>query len=1043
MSEPPANSAPGRLRDQRDRDRFRDEWDQNFAVSANAGSGKTTAISERLAALALAAHGAELLQKTAVVTFTKKAAAQIGQRARTVLMRRLAETGRQDLAPLDHLERAFFGTIHSFCLLLAQRHGQTLGVNLNPAVVAENDDALWEEFIEQDPMQFAALSDGQVVAFLRHAPLESVFALARQLDLAAARRFMAKKIPARPAEPPAAVGQEILAARTKAGKPAEALKRNQETAGQWRRRFREEKSHLPIPKPEGTAAGIKELYGRFFAPLKGWLAEAGAVLAAELALRYRAWRFERGVQTYADQVEAALAVLEDAAILDKIRAEEWRVVLDEAQDTDPQQFAVLVEITRPRGAALGTWPGRGAGPRAGHFCMVGDGQQSIYGSRADIRNFQRHLEAFASGDGGERLTFGVTFRTPHRVIEWLNATLPAAFCAARAHNSGVPAGEGGPAPQLQVRYEPLVAGPENVPGAIGLLPLGAAGPGKTKVGDRLAREVRAIAAWLKQRGPAGVGARHWGEVCILAPRNDWLITARQELESAGLKTALQMRKNRNGDNVVFAWVTGLLAAVADPENTFEWTGVLREVFGISDAVIATALRGEGKFHWDEPERHAEPLRAALATLRPFVERVDAEAGPLARFAADLAAACGLAGKAHAVDPRGGLAGELERLLNQAADLGLEGAGPREWLRQLLATREDGRPAGKPSEEAINLLTSHSAKGLEWPVVIPIGLWRTIGQAPEDGLRFVAEEGGDIRVYYDGESMPGTTREARARERLRELVRLLYVTLTRARRTLVLPWGVEFCTAQEGGFADLWGAPLEKLTELEPPPAVPADPAGPMRSSAGTGGTTPVPTKFPTWPARVLPHQLAHKPDGAREARHESVWDFPARGSREDPIEYGLWWHETMEFLPWRGNEAVVRAYLHAAIEEAGNRGFGQRAARELGLLQASSLWQALRTTSGPVFTELSVVAPLDEDGWVDGVIDLVAEDPATNELLVLDWKTNQSRAGETHDTFMERLLHEYRPQLLAYGTCLGGFFPNRRSKAGIYSTATGAWQGLD
>lgn len=141
MSEP--------LCDQRARDRFRDEWDRNFAVSANAGSGKTTAISERLAAQALGPDAEDRLRHTAVVTFTRKAAAQIGRRARQVLLQRLAaERPGAGLAPLDHLERAFFGTIHSFCLLLAQRHGQTLGLNLNPAVVADDDEALWEEFLE-------------------------------------------------------------------------------------------------------------------------------------------------------------------------------------------------------------------------------------------------------------------------------------------------------------------------------------------------------------------------------------------------------------------------------------------------------------------------------------------------------------------------------------------------------------------------------------------------------------------------------------------------------------------------------------------------------------------------------------------------------------------------------------------------------------------------------------------------------------------------------------------------------------------------------
>ena len=53
---------------------------------------------------------------------------------------------------LAAFERAFFGTIHSFCLLLAQRYGQALGLNLNPAVIegADMEEALWEEFLEQD-----------------------------------------------------------------------------------------------------------------------------------------------------------------------------------------------------------------------------------------------------------------------------------------------------------------------------------------------------------------------------------------------------------------------------------------------------------------------------------------------------------------------------------------------------------------------------------------------------------------------------------------------------------------------------------------------------------------------------------------------------------------------------------------------------------------------------------------------------------------------------------------------------------------------------
>jgi ATP-dependent exoDNAse (exonuclease V) beta subunit len=668
--------------------------------------------------------------------------------------------------------------------------------------------------------------------------------------------------------------------------------------------------------------------------------------------------------------------------------------------------------------------------------MVGDGQQSIYSSRADVRNFQRHLEAFAQGDGGERLKFDVTFRAPHAAIGFLNTTLPPAFGPEREHNRGLPPEEGAPPPRLQVDYELLVAGPGNEAGNIAILSV-APTPPKTRVEARLAAEVRQVAAWLKERGPAGVGARHWGEVCLLAPRNDWLVTARREFDAVGLKTALQMRKNRNGDNPAYAWVAGLLAAVCDPENTFEWVGVLRELFGVSDALIATELGPDRRFSWETPEQHAPPLRAALETLRPFIGRVAAEGEPLERFAHDLAETAGLAEKARRVDPSGALNGELERLLAHAAELGLEGAGPRAWLRELLAGVEAGRPSGKPSDDAINLLTAHSAKGLEWPVIIPIGLWREIGKRDETGLRLLREEGGATRVYFDQASLPAATKESRERERRRELVRLLYVTLTRARRALVLPFGE---ATGEGSFLNLWGAELAGLRSLaETTFTLPL-----IKTEAAAEGDRPRIQEAvrAVVPMRLLPHQLAKKPDVVRNLRHEAAVDEPSPTGGEDPIEYGLWWHETMEFLPWRATDAAIEDYLRAARDQADKQGFSTRAAKELDLLRASSLWGELRSARWNIFSELSVVAPLEDARWVDGVIDLVAQDDAAQETLVIDWKTNRLRAGESGESLLNRLVAEYRPQLQAYGTCLRQFFPKQVIKLGVYATGTGNWQGF-
>jgi ATP-dependent exoDNAse (exonuclease V) beta subunit len=1038
------NSRPS---DQAARDRFTREGGANLAVVANAGSGKTTAISERLAELALAADGAEVLRQTAVVTYTKKAAAQIGQKARSVLLRRMEGAAPPEVDPLARLDRVFFGTIHSFCLLLARRHGSTLGVHLNPTLVDADDEGAWQEFLEQDPMTFTALSERQVGAFLRFAPLDQIFDLARDLEAGAARRLRAAVPAGSPPPPdPAALAAILALPVPKRADSALRLARNQDRASEWVRLFAAGEGRLPIAVPDGEAGGIDDLFRRLYAPLKAWLADAGGALAGELSLRYKAWREERGIQTYADQIETALAVLRDPGLLERIRAEGWRVILDEAQDTDPQQFAVLVEITRPPGAPVGTWPRQGGvPPRPGHFCMVGDAQQGIYSDRADILNFQDHVDAFARGDGGERLAFDVTFRAPHRVVALLNATLPAAFGPDRPHNFGLPPAKGAAPRFMQVRYEPLVAGPDNRAGAAILLPFDPAPPGPRKgAADRkLEAEGRQLAALLRAGGPAAVGAGEWGDICILAPRSDWLRVVRDQLEKAGLKTALQMRRNRSGDNPAYAWVTGLLAVVCDPDNAFEWVGVLREVFAVSDAEIAAALSRHGTFRWDEPDAYPAPVAEALGVLLPFIGRADGEGDSLLAFATELSVACGLGARALRLDPEGGLGDELDRLLARAAELGTAGGGPRAWLQDLLGSLEGFRASGRPAGDAINLITCHSAKGLEWPVVIPVGLWRSIGFQGPKGLRLVAERPGFSRVVFDSTGVDDDTKESLRRAQQRELVRLLYVTLTRPEAVLAIPWCTE--APEKASFATLWG--LDPAA-LEPRSAVGAE-AVPGRREAGAPGPPPAPAPdpppggpAPPFPRRVLPHQLAGVPaDGARSALHEASLDLPlpVREDAADPLEYGIWWHETLEFVPWAGGAAAVSAHGEAALARAAAKGFGERGRQEWDRFLASPPWTLLDDRRWTRRAEVGVFAPLAPGEWIDGVIDLVLHDPAARELWIVDWKTNRRRPGESDPALLARLAAEYEPQLRAYGTCAGAFFGQNTVRLWVYSTVAGQW----
>src|SRR5690606_15351647 len=121
------------------RARIASDLDTNLLVEAGAGSGKTTELVNRM--VALIASGTAEIQEIAAVTFTRKAAAELRERFQARLEKRV----REDAAPaapddlqlerlraaLHDVDRAFVGTIHSFCgRLLRER---PLEIGLDPA----------------------------------------------------------------------------------------------------------------------------------------------------------------------------------------------------------------------------------------------------------------------------------------------------------------------------------------------------------------------------------------------------------------------------------------------------------------------------------------------------------------------------------------------------------------------------------------------------------------------------------------------------------------------------------------------------------------------------------------------------------------------------------------------------------------------------------------------------------------------------------------------------------------------------------------------
>jgi hypothetical protein len=266
---------------------------------------------------------------------------------------------------------------------------------------------------------------------------------------------------------------------------------------------------------------------------------------------------------------------------------------------------------------------------------------------------------------------------------------------------------------------------------------------------------------------------------------------------------------------------------------------------------------------------------------------------------------------------------------------------------------------------------------------------------------------------DNDGVGAARRLAGDRELLRESVRLLYVTLTRAKGALVIPW----CAGspqEDDSFGDLWGMDPGALDPL-PEPARPSVPPEAADASAGINGFSSAWSALPMAPRA-----------------------FPV-GDGADPLDYGVWWHETLEFLPWNGSGDEVAAHGAASLERAAQLGFGQRAGEEWDRLLASEPWRLMRDPRWTRLAEVGVFAPLGPDRWIDGVIDLVLRDESADELWIVDWKTNRRTAQEDDRALLLRLSADYEGQLSAYGSCASGFFGGANVALWVYSTVAGNW----
>ncbi|MDP2945824.1 MAG: UvrD-helicase domain-containing protein [Atribacterota bacterium] len=143
-----SNHFPKELIDQKARVKIIKEINRNILVEASAGSGKTSSLIHRMAALLKS--GKFKVDEITAITFTRKAAIELKERFQQKIEDnfRKTEDGKEKSylrEALSNLEQCYLGTIHSFCARLLRERPIEAGLDPEFAELDDLDDTLLKE----------------------------------------------------------------------------------------------------------------------------------------------------------------------------------------------------------------------------------------------------------------------------------------------------------------------------------------------------------------------------------------------------------------------------------------------------------------------------------------------------------------------------------------------------------------------------------------------------------------------------------------------------------------------------------------------------------------------------------------------------------------------------------------------------------------------------------------------------------------------------------------------------------------------------------
>lgn len=733
---------------------------------------------------------------------------------------------------------------------------------------------------------------------------------------------------------------------------------------------------------------VSLILGRLVAHLQVVFEQNGVVDFAEVAARAI---LSLGVS---GDVTEALLKLDNAVA---------HVLLDEAQDTSASQYRLLSQLT----AGWQSGDGR-------TIFMVGDAQQSIYSFRqAEVGLFIDHWEkGHFHGIALERITLESNFRSDENIVHWFNTAFERLF------------------PREADPYASAVTFSRSTPTLRGGAEAGVTMHALTD-GDE-SGEAEKIVSIIKS-----VTSDPNETVAILVRSRSHLHHILPALKVAGVRFSCQDIDPLSSAPAINDLLQ-LTRAMWHSADRGAWIGLLRAPFvGLSWMDITALVRGNQTLALpaclcddDIVLRLSEEGRQRVARIRDSLDRVYADA----RLAYDLPARVEtlwsiLGGPACVTESEAEDCATFIALLREECDGG--------ELRSIesLTDAVNGLYAS-PAVGAVQIMTLHKAKGLEFDTVILPSLGRTGRRDDQPLLRHRSLPGGYILAPHPGRYAV----EGGAEERLygylgrlehtaqhNEMLRLLYVGVTRARKRLHLI-GCASLPAEERPsrpasgslLAHLWPVVSQEFSALQP---VPSGNVPVARIS------TPVSPRLPTtWIAPA--HEIGYLPrvDQAELpselAIHESrFFDESDDGDNAARI-IGVLYHSLMERIAYEGVELWsparfndLRGSLVSGCRRLGmpEPSVGKAVDRVLDLAirtldDQTGRWVLGRHVNGACELALSGYV---EGRWVSAVIDRTfVEHDGT--LWVIDYKTTAINLAE--DYVIQDEVSRYAPQIRRYAS---------------------------